>query len=89
MRLCRAYYQILLEKGNPIRCPAGKNCGFRHPISVNQIDTEEYNRQLKRCYCGSFLKTIINKRAYLNENAPQFFVVCSKTLRSMRRCKRF
>lgn len=77
--LCRYFYR----KG----CRKGDKCRFYHPPSITPTIRKEYDRERGRCYCGCQLKSIINNRYIRNdENDPLFFVVCSKTKKSMKKC---
>jgi hypothetical protein len=92
--LCRNFYSKLLKGENPKSCSLGKNCKFTHPKKVSPRYTNEFNRQLGFCYCGSSIKSILNKKYhYLSDpesselNLPLFYMVCSRTRKSIKRCK--
>ena len=73
------------------RCKYGKKCKLYHPTS-NQIKTlsvkKEVNRKSGHCYCGSYLRTILNRFSTRNDdNFPVFFRVCARTGSSMKKCK--
>ena len=82
--LCKRYYGRLLT-GKGQTCPQA--CSLYHPLKVTNQGTKEYNRKLGRCYCGSELMTVICHKNRFNEKEPRFFVICSKTRRSMRGCQ--
>lgn len=82
--LCRRYYSNKLNGINK-NC---RDCRFHHPSEVSQKYTQEYNRELGFCYCGSVLKTIINRRSRRNNDDNSFFIiVCSRTHKGMKRCR--
>jgi hypothetical protein len=78
--VCRQY--ILQGK---CEYPPGK-CGFRHPQPITKRDMLEAKREIGRCYCGASQRTIISSRVRTLEEPRPFFVVCSKTGKSMTRC---
>lgn len=63
---------------------------FYHPEVVTPTITQQARRQLGHCYCGSLRKRVINYRALRSRDSddffPPFFVVCSRTGRSMKLC---
>lgn len=76
--LCRRFYRGQCKKGN--------QCNFFHPKKITKNVTKEYNRESGHCYCGAVQKTIPNNHRKDDED-PYFYVICSRTGRSMRRCK--
>lgn len=82
--VCRAYV-------NQGRCHKKKHCNFYHPRVVTQIIEKRARREPGRCYCGSRQKTIICNQTYRHQDGvmgpePMFFVVCSRTGKSIKKC---
>lgn len=80
--ICRHF----VNKG---KCNRKKRCRFYHPSNITPNIKKQARRDIGHCYCGATQKCVINKRSYsLSENidTPLFFVVCSRTGRSMKRC---
>lgn len=87
--LCRWWYtrkmlarQVASETNSSISCKS--SCKFYHPTTIKDKYTQEYSRELGKCYCGSELITIISNRA--NDDSI-FFRVCGRTRKSMLRCR--
>ena len=76
--VCRAYV-------NQGICHRRWSCNFYHPRVITRIIKQAASREPGYCYCGAKLKTIIRGRQ--NEKLT-YFVVCSVTSRSMRKCKK-
>jgi hypothetical protein len=74
------------------KCKNGSKCRFFHP-NKRQINTIPVQKEIKRepgyCYCGSHLRTTLNKRPLdmRSDRSPTFFIVCSKTGKSIRKCQ--
>lgn len=90
--LCRSYYKRKLAGANINRCSQGKICKFDHPASISSAHTSDFNRELRRCYCGSELKTIISSQPPIYNQSGEdvssiFFVVCGRTRKSIKRCR--
>ena len=87
--LCRFFYDK--------KCRKGDRCRFYHPLAITPAITKERKREPGLCYCGSRLRTVINRApirhrvGYRGDNDddgfPLFIVVCGKTGRSMKRCR--
>jgi len=87
--LCRPYvYSRMYNR--PLRCNKGDRCRFYHPMEIDSHVKQEYNRQIGRCYCGAGLKTLRNNRplSLEDDEAKPFFVVCSRTLKGIAKCKK-
>ena len=87
--LCRRYTHSRINHSS-LKCHKGETCRFYHPPEVTASVQEDYQRESGRCYCGAALRTIMNGRplsAHDTEVKP-FFVVCGRTYRSIRRCKK-
>jgi hypothetical protein len=73
-------------------CKRGKLCLLYHPSLVTPIHKKHVRRELGHCYCGARQKNIINRNKYKitnddnNRMIPSFYVVCSKTRKSMKFC---
>lgn len=67
-------------KGNCKR----QRCRFYHPKIVTIDIQKERDRQLGYCFCGAKLRSTMNHKG--KDDDPIFYVVCSRTSRSMRRC---
>ena len=70
-------------------CRKKTRCYFYHPTVMTPIIKKKASRQLGSCYCGSIQRRIINKYGYRSNDggdSPIFFVVCSRTGRSMKLC---
>lgn len=78
---CRHYVRSI--------CWRGEDCRFYHPPKNIPPVQLEISRQRGKCFCGSTFAVIPNKRRLTDENVdePNFFVVCGRTKRSMKRCK--
>lgn len=70
---------------NQGKCPKRRHCQFYHPKVITHTITKQAKRELGHCYCGAPQKTIISYQRS-QEDKPNFFVVCGRTGRSMRRC---
>lgn len=85
--LCRDHYRK--------KCRRGKECLFYHPSKLTTNIRKEYKRDRGHCYCGSKTITLMNKsRIRVNlptdsqeYNKPNFFIVCGRTRKSMKRCR--
>ena len=80
--LCRYFYDK--------KCRRGDRCRFYHPLSITPAITKERTRKLGMCYCGSYLKTVVNRtpiRRIEEDDHPLCIMVCGKTGRSMKRCR--
>jgi hypothetical protein len=83
--LCRFFYDK--------KCRKGDRCRFYHPLAITPAITKERKREPGTCYCGSYLRTVINKTPIRTRSSsddselPLFIVVCGKTGRSMKRCR--
>ena len=73
---------------NQNRCRKGLKCNFYHPMDITPVIKKKATREFGFCYCGAVQKRLMNKRPFKhhNEDTPLFFVVCSRTYRSMNRC---
>ena len=63
-----------------------KKCLFYHPPIIDAYHIKHCKRQSRRCFCGALQKSILNRRALHDEDAPLYYVVCGRTRRSMKRC---
>lgn len=82
--ICRQYV-------NQGHCRRNNRCNFYHPKVMTRLIEKKAKREPGHCYCGSFQKTIIGNTTYrledgINASKPTFFVVCSRTGKSMRKC---
>ncbi len=74
------------------KCKYGDTCRLYHPNAI-QINTLYVQKEIKRkpgqCYCGAYLRTILNRSPLLtiSEDKPKFFMICTKTGRSMYKCR--
>jgi hypothetical protein len=74
------------------KCKKGDNCRLFHPPQ-NMIGTsyvqKEFKRESGQCYCGSYLRTVLNRNPMrrTDEDSPTFYMVCSRTGKSMKKCK--
>jgi hypothetical protein len=71
------------------KCSYGLKCRFYHPAIITPVLERESTREFGFCYCGALQRTLINKRLYVlgeSSDIPTFFIVCSKTGKSMRHC---
>lgn len=73
---------------NQGRCRRGNKCNFYHPEVICPIIQKKANRKLGHCFCGSPQRRLINNRSHRAGEYDDviFFVVCSRTGRSMRYC---
>lgn len=82
--LCRFFYDK--------KCRKGDRCRFYHPSVITPAITKERKRDPGLCYCGFYLKTVINRTPIRpngdsdDREKPLFLVVCGKTGKSMKRC---
>lgn len=67
------------------RCKRGDKCRFYHPPSVTYLVSQEIKRKSGHCFCGALLQAIV--RAIGEEDDPLFYMVCSKTRKSIRKCQ--
>ena len=70
-------------------CRRDSRCRFYHPPIITTIIRRKATRDIGCCYCGAAQKRVINKRPFrIGEDGsiPIFYVVCSRTRRSMRSC---
>jgi len=83
--ICRGYV-------NQGKCHKRKQCNFYHPKVITPIIKKKAKREPGHCYCNALQRTIINNRSYrlstdgTGLSQPMFFVVCSSTGKSMRKC---
>lgn len=87
--LCRDYYRHQCRKGN--------ECLFYHPSKITSNIRKEYRRERGHCYCGAKSMTLMNKSRFMSSlptdtdstsyNKPNFFIVCGRTKKSMKRCR--
>ena len=78
--LCRQYV-------NHGECRKRKRCDFYHPEIITPVITKQTKRKLKHCYCGAPQRCIVRtNRSDPTKGDVNFFVVCSRTGRSMKRC---
>lgn len=87
--LCRDYYRNKCRKGN--------ECMFYHPSKITSNIKKEYRRERGHCFCGAKSMTLMNKSRFMSSlptdsdtasyNKPNFFIVCSRTKKSMKRCR--
>ena len=82
--ICRQYV-------NQGRCNKRKHCNFFHPKVVTRVIEKRARREPGYCYCSAPQRTIISNSSYRphdGESAPRpaFFVVCSRTGRSINKC---
>jgi len=75
--VCRAFV-------NQGVCYKRWNCMFYHPKVITRNIKQNARREPGYCYCGSILRTIIRGR---RDEKLQYFVICSATSRSIKRCK--
>ncbi len=72
------------------KCPKGKRCNLYHPKVITSIHKKKVKRDPGHCYCGATQKCIISNRTKRlnedNEIVPNFFMICSKTGKSMKNC---
>jgi hypothetical protein len=72
---------------NQGKCRWQKKCHFYHPKIITPIIKKKTQRKLGCCYCGSLQRRFLNKRGHhIGDDIPTFFVVCSRTGRSMKLC---
>lgn len=67
-------------------CRRGNKCRFYHPKIINTTIKKKAERKLGYCYCGHPLKKLVNSRYVVNDNKPLFFMVCSRSGRSISNC---
>lgn len=91
-------YHACDDDNNPVcrqfvnqgQCRKRKRCCFYHPPEITDTVIRNATRELGYCYCGAIQKRIINNRSRRTnrdgETSPMFFVICSRTGRSMKRC---
>src|SRR5579864_2261337 len=89
----RIYYRcndarlpVCREFVNQGRCRRGKKCRFYHPVKITPIIKKQTQRALGCCYCGAPQKCVMNTRSYRvgeDDSIPTFYVICSRTKRSM------
>jgi len=79
--VCRQF----VNQGN---CRSRKRCQFYHPKIITPIIKRKASRKLGYCFCGAQLMCVMNKKRYRidDDDIPKFFVLCSKTRRSMKLC---
>ena len=69
-------------------CKYGKKCLLYHP-KPNQLKSPRVQKEIKRksgcCYCGSYLRIVLNRNKILEKDS-RFFMVCAKSGRSMKKC---
>ena len=82
--LCRRYYGYRLKGRSNYKC--NNKCRLYHPDTITPNDTQEYNRELGQCYCGSYLKTLLIDKSNDMEK-PLFIVICGRTWKGISRCK--
>lgn len=82
--LCRKYYGYRLKGRSNFRCNI--RCRLSHPETVSSSDTQEYNRELGKCYCGSPLKTLLIDKS-TDRDRPLFIVICSRTWKGISKCR--
>ena len=71
------------------KCNYKERCRFFHPQKITQPMKKRALKELGKCYCGAVQTTLINKTLWKHsedEDRPQFFVVCGRTRRSIKRC---
>jgi hypothetical protein len=69
------------------KCRKGINCRFYHPIKITPEIIASVTRKIGYCYCGSPQKCIINKKKYVpGGDTNIFFVICSRTKKSIKKC---
>jgi len=77
--ICRDYVKGI--------CKRGKRCRFRHPIPINNEARKRASRQIGCCFCGAPQTCFVKKSfRFEGDDSPMFYVVCSRTKRSMRLC---
>lgn len=86
--ICRPYVHSKIHNLPP-QCRKGQRCRFYHPEVIDASVIEDYDRELGRCYCGASLRTLINQRSLQDDEVElkPFFVVCSRTGKSIVKCK--
>lgn len=70
-------------------CKKGKKCPFFHPKNITPVIKAKAKREFGFCYCGAIQKHIMSsKRINIvnDEIRPAFFVVCSRTGKSIKNC---
>lgn len=70
-------------------CRLRDGCRFYHPPHLTKTIKKKARREPGLCYCGAPQKKLVNKRQYRpgeDDAMPIFYVVCSRTGKSMRRC---
>jgi hypothetical protein len=77
--LCRQFV-------NTGSCPRRNKCRFHHPQLITETIKKRAIREPGRCYCGAKQKTLVNNRKSRNTDDLTFFVVCSRTMKSMKKC---
>lgn len=81
--ICRAYV-------NQSKCNRNNHCNFYHPRVITQMIKKKARREPGFCYCGSLQRTIIANRVFRRSDEddapPTFFIICSRTGKSMKKC---
>lgn len=73
--ICRAYVNCGF-------CKYQDKCKFYHPQIITKIIKRKAQRELGYCFCGAPQKCIM----YKNTLDITFYMVCSRTGKSMKRC---
>jgi hypothetical protein len=77
--VCRQYV-------NQQWCRKRLRCNFYHPLIITPTIKKKATRKLGHCYCGAPQKCLMNRKLLRKPEDPTFFVVCSRTRRSMKKC---
>ena len=81
--ICKYWYsQKLAKPTQNLKCR--QNCKFYHPETIKDKYTQEFHRELGKCYCGSELMTLMSTK----DDDIVFFRVCSLTRRSILKCRK-
>lgn len=67
-------------------CRKRLQCNFYHPLVITPLIKKKATRKLGHCYCGYPQRRLISRRLLRSSDDNIFFVVCSRTGRSMKKC---
>ncbi len=73
------------------KCHIMHRCIYDHPSTINENIKRKARRSIGCCHCGSSLKRVMNQTSFkLDSNGtlrPIFYVLCSRTNKSMKKCE--
>lgn len=65
-------------------CKKNNKCHYYHPRVITPSLKQDAKRKVGYCFCKAPLRTIISTK---NPGTFEYFIICSRTNRSMKRCK--